>query len=145
MKTGIYSFDISTGGNRKYLNWLSCRIFWAQFLFVKNIANCLTQIPRFYWLNKVRATAGCELLRVRAARVVTLKNRVRVAAVVRDAVWCEPRGFFSEFIIKKVRAAVGCELLRVRAARVVTLKNRRMWCGPRRCGCEPRLGASRVK
>ena len=73
--------------------------------------------------NAVRATAGCELLRVRAARVVTLKNRVRV---VRDAVWCEPRGFFSEFIIKKVRAAVGCELLRVRAARVVTLKNRRM-------------------
>ena len=107
-------------------DWLR---YW--FLFVKNIANCLTQIPRFYWLNKVRATAGCELLRVRAARVVTLKNRVRVAAVVRDAVWCEPRGFFSEFIIKKVRAAVGCELLRVRAARVVTLKNRRMWCGPR--------------
>ena len=67
------------------LGTLSCRIFWAQFLFVKNIANCLTQIPRFYWLNKVRATAGCELLRVRAARVVTLKNRVRVAAVVRDA------------------------------------------------------------
>ena len=30
--------------------------------------------------NAVRATAGCELLRVRAARVVTLKNRVR---------WCE--------------------------------------------------------
>ena len=44
--------------------------------------------------------------------------------MVRDAVWCEPRGFFSEFIIKKVRAAVGCELLRVRAALVVTLKNR---------------------
>ena len=49
--------------------------------------------------------------------------------------WCEPRGFFSEFIIKKVRAAVGCELLRVRAARVVTLKNRRMWC-------EMRIGAT---
>ena len=35
--------------------------------------------------NAVRTTAGCELLRVRAARVVTLKNRVRVAAVVRAA------------------------------------------------------------
>ena len=75
---------------------------------------------------------------MRAARVVTFKNRVRVAAVVRDAVWCEPRVFFSEFIIKKVQAAVGYELLRVQAARVVTLKNRRKWCGPRRCGCEPR-------
>ena len=66
--------------------------------------------------NAVRATAGCELLRVRAARVVTLKNRVRAAAVVRHAVWCDLRIFFSEFIIKKVRAAVGCELLRVRHA-----------------------------
>ena len=72
---------------------------------------------------------------MRAAPVVTLKNRVRAAAVVRHAVWCDLRIFFSEFIIKKVRVAVGCELLRVRAARVVTLKNRRMWC-------EMRMGAS---
>ena len=45
--------------------------------------------------NVVRAAAGCELLRVRAAPVVTLKNRVRAAAVVRHAVWCELRIFLA--------------------------------------------------
>ena len=33
------------------------------------------------------------------------ENAVRAAAVVRDAVWCDLRIFFSEFIIKKVRVA----------------------------------------
>ena len=45
--------------------------------------------------NAVRAAAWCELLRVRAARVVTFKKRVRAAAVVRDAVWCDLRIFLA--------------------------------------------------
>ena len=66
----------------------------------------------------VRDAYGCELLRVRDARVITLKNR---------RMWCEMR-MGATCAVVGARCVCGCELLRVRDARVITLKNRRMWC-----------------
>ena len=57
--------------------------------------------------NAVRAAAGCELLRVRAALVVTLKNRVRAAAVGRRAVWGDLRIFFLRTYQKKGASRCG--------------------------------------
>ena len=55
MKTGIYSVDISTGGNRKYLNWL----IWINYHYIAIYDLCRSKLgverPSYKNLNRLIA------------------------------------------------------------------------------------------